>query len=200
MVCILIVVIPPHKCQIVEDETIESLIKHEKEEGVVLRDETDAEQNDNSGLNNIEVNNPSDAQDSTQSHCPEEACSSNENPNNTARPCSHGPVYLVGLHAFLGSTAGTVRKLYESLPESDKVSGFYHDGGIAGVQNLRYFYLANKCFTDDEQQLLIMQKIVPNDRLETNVCVLYQPHQPPMVKYILKFLCYKLGKQKRVIC
>ncbi len=88
----------------------------------------------------------------------------------------HGPVSLVPFDVFLGSTLRTVQDLHKAASTNDKISGFYVDNGVVGKQ--RCFYLENvtPSFTHIEQAQ-------PSVNLGTGntVCILHQPHQPPMV-------------------
>lgn len=104
--------------------------------------------------------------------------------NEIAPSPSHGPVYLVPLHIFLGSTVGAVKTLHDNAKESDRISGFYDDGGFPGLHHERYFYLENKILTEHDQNFILQRKELPNKYFSKGVCMLYQPHQPPMVQFL----------------
>lgn len=82
---------------------------------------------------------------------------------------------------YVGSTAKTVSELHSSADISDKISGYFMDYGNS--ESTRYFYLqnVNPKFTETEYNLLKAGQTPAGIRPDAVVCLLHQPHQPPMV-------------------
>ncbi len=94
----------------------------------------------------------------------------------------HGPIYLVPLFVYLGSTARTVKKLHEAALSNDKISGFFTD---EGKHAKRYFYLenVNPRYTIAEYNMHKTGQTPTCINKDASVCKLHQPHQPPMVSF-----------------
>lgn len=161
-------VVHPNVCTVLVDkDQTTSLHKHDEKEGVVKQ----------LGSSRLEQ------QQSDHDESSDENDSSNV--DSRIRPVNHGPINLLKLHVCLGSRADFIKNLYEAAPKSDKISGFYYDANFPRLNKLRYFYLQNKQLTEQYQQQLFNKEELPQDLLEQKLCVLYQPHQPPIVRDVL---------------
>lgn len=75
-----------------------------------------------------------------------------------------------------------VVNLHQAADVNDKVSGFYVDNGESGHQ--RYFYLQNITPELTEIGRGITQS---NLNKEATICILHQPHQPPIVGFLVNY-------------
>lgn len=81
---------------------------------------------------------------------------------------------------YIGSTVGTVNQLHSSASKCDKISGFFIDYGKIAT---RYFYLqtVEPMFNEIEYNMVKEGQNPGNIQPHAVVCLLHQPHQPPMV-------------------